>query len=107
MKNLIITLIGIIIYNLLSILIPCLLKKNKKTLIINIKNFFEHGKTNLVLNSIIVGLIFYLALYISQQIDMDAMIKNIDMDVNMDNDLFSNNTPKLGNLVYLNEFKKK
>jgi hypothetical protein len=101
MENLIITLIGIIIYSLLSLAIPCILKKNKQSLIIKIHNFFEHGKNNLVLNSIIFGSIFYLALFICEQIDMDTMMKNIDIDMN--NNLFNNNNSNIKNLAFLNE----
>ena len=109
MKKIIIALISVIIYIILSIIIPCLYLKNRKPLrnplILNINNIFENNKRHLMLSSLIFGLIVYSAVCISDQINIDNYINNNNNNYN-DNinvhDLFSlDRKPNIKNLVKL------
>jgi hypothetical protein len=70
--KILISIIGGLVNMILTLIIPCLLKKNKEPLLNNINKYYNNNKHIIISSSIIVSITIYIALTLTPSID-DAL----------------------------------
>jgi hypothetical protein len=85
----IIAIIGALINIILSTLIPCVFKETKISFLTDVKKIFEYNKQLIVTSSMIVGIMIYLALIVSDEFELISGMSNIaSLTLNDDKDAF-------------------
>jgi len=79
----IIPLIGAILNIILSSVMPCLLKNTKESYLTEIKSVFINNRKVIMSSSLIVAVIIYLAIKVTQQLSLTAI--NLNFQNKMDN----------------------
>jgi predicted MFS family arabinose efflux permease len=80
MHNLILALVGVIITMILSVLVPCYLKNTQEPLLVKVRNVFQVNKQQIVVSSLIVGIIIYVSSSISPNVERmlnNSQIRNL------------------------------
>jgi hypothetical protein len=72
-NDIIIAVISGLINLVLSSIVPCMLKNNKESMLVNIKKIFETNKNSLIISSLIIMITTYIACKISANIDLSDL----------------------------------
>ena len=100
-----VALVGALLNMILSVTIPCLLKKSKQPFLNDVKKVFQTNREVIIASSLIVAITIYLALRVSP--DLQSMMTELSdylYDEQPTNQINFNEMAKLGRLNSLSSF---
>jgi len=104
-SDLFIALVGALVNMILSVTIPCLLKKSENKFLKDVQKVFQNNREVIITSSVIVAITIYLALKVSPDLELALSDMNDDLDMfhRPTSVMYSRELPPgLSNLVKLN-----